>query len=53
MGGSGGGEQDNKNKVNLERSRRFTGLEQLGTDQVASLFPLYTQAIICHIKQQN
>lgn len=35
-------EQDNQNKVNFNRSTRFVGLGELATDQIASLFTLYT-----------
>lgn len=41
-------EQDNPNKVNLERSTRLGVLEELSAVQITSLCPLYTQAIAWH-----
>lgn len=46
-------EQDNQRKVNFKRSTSFGGLQELTTDHIRSLFPLYTQENMWHIQQQS
>lgn len=41
-------EQDIQNKVNWKRSTRFSRLEELATDQITSIFLLYTQEYMAY-----